>query len=109
MHPDYMTQAGQKANLTIIHREHYGQHYAITLNAWLQNMRKNWPTLEPKNNLDERFFKLHEFYFTFCEAVFRTGRCELTHFLFIKPKTSNNNIYDASFYYRNMIKNPNTC
>lgn len=107
LHPDYMTESAVNSGLVIIHRENYGKHYAITLNEWLHNMRRNWPNLKNKGNLDKRFYKLHEFYFTMCEAAFRAGRVELSHFLFVKPEYSNGRNYDATFYLRDTIKNPN--
>jgi cyclopropane-fatty-acyl-phospholipid synthase len=50
----------------------FGQHYARTLHAWLDNFRANKPRVEALG-FDERFQRMWEFYLAYCEAGFTAG------------------------------------
>jgi len=46
-------------------------HYAETLKAWRQRLRKHW--VEAARIYDERFCRMWDFYLASCEAAFRSG------------------------------------
>jgi hypothetical protein len=65
-----MARAG---DLRTIHLEDIGPHYATTLAAWRRRLYERWDDALAIG-LDERFLRLWEFYFVYCEGGFLERR-----------------------------------
>ena len=63
----------EKAGLKINELYEFGQSYAITLEHWLKRFNENKQEIQ-KQNKDERFMRIWEFYLAFCIAGFKSGR-----------------------------------
>jgi cyclopropane-fatty-acyl-phospholipid synthase len=51
----------------------FGQDYAVTLAQWGAQFQAAWDEIKPLG-FDERFRRLWQFYLSYCEAGFRSGR-----------------------------------
>ncbi len=58
----------------------FGQSYADTLKEWGQSFRNAWPEIE-QLGFDRPFRNLWEYYLSYCEAGFRTGRTDVGQFV----------------------------
>jgi len=67
------------AGLALDAMEQFGHDYAETLHRWLKSFRGAWDEIEPMG-FDERFRRMWEFYLSYCEAGFRTGRINVAQF-----------------------------
>lgn len=77
---DWITTSITKSGLSIIHAEFFGgQHYAETLKCWRQNMLSNKKYVID-NYSDELLYK-YEYYFSICEAAFRSNIMCVAHYL----------------------------
>lgn len=72
------------AGLTFESAHMFGQSYAKTLAAWADNFRSAWPSIEAMG-FDRPFRNLWEYYLSYCEAGFRTGRTDVGQFVLRKP------------------------
>jgi len=54
----------------------FGQDYGRTLAAWKKAFEADWPAIQSLG-FDDRFRRLWEFYLSYCEAGFRTGRTDV--------------------------------
>jgi cyclopropane-fatty-acyl-phospholipid synthase len=54
----------------------FGPDYAETLARWGEAFRASWGHIRPMG-FDERFKRLWQFYLSYCEAGFRTGRTDV--------------------------------
>ena len=59
--------------------ERFGEDYAETLNRWLHRFEDAWNEIRPMG-FDERFKRMWDFYLSYCEAGFRTGRIDVAQF-----------------------------
>jgi cyclopropane-fatty-acyl-phospholipid synthase len=67
--------------------ENYGHYYAPTLAAWQSNFEKNWDkirAIETRNQFDERFRRMFNYYFLSCQAGFETEHILLWHMVMSK-------------------------
>ena len=64
--------------------EAFGQDYAETLNRWLHRFNDAWDQIKPLG-FDTRFKRMWDFYLSYCEAGFRTGRIDVAQFALSKP------------------------
>ena len=62
----------------------FGQDYAETLNRWLHRFAEAWDEVRPMG-FDERFKRMWDFYLSYCEAGFRTGRIDVAQFALSRP------------------------
>ena len=62
--------------LTITDLHRFGQDYATTLGIWRRRFISNWLAIR-EQGFDERFFRLWDYYLTYCEAGFRLGRTDV--------------------------------
>jgi cyclopropane-fatty-acyl-phospholipid synthase len=67
------------AGLAFDGMEAFGLDYAETLNRWLHRFADAWDQVRPLG-FDERFRRMWDFYFAYCEAGFRTGRIDVAQF-----------------------------
>ena len=68
-----------RAGLRLDGMEAFAKDYAETLHRWLERFRSAWDEIRPMG-FDERFKRLWEFYLSYCEAGFRTGRIDVAQF-----------------------------
>ena len=63
--------------------EAFGLDYAETLNRWLHRFGDAWDEIRPLG-FDTRFKRMWDFYLSYCEAGFRTGRIDVAQFALSK-------------------------
>ncbi len=61
----------------------FGQDYARTLTDWRATFRNAWPQLTPLG-FDERFRRLWEYYFAYCEAGFRSENIDVRQIVYAR-------------------------
>ena len=61
----------------------FGLDYARTLDAWRERFRAVWHDLTPLG-FDERFRRLWEYYFAYCEAGFRSQNIDVRQIVYAK-------------------------
>ena len=66
-------------NLRLLNCNSYGTHYANTLIEWRKNFIKSWETIS-KQGFDPSFKKIWNFYFSYCEAGFKSKNIDLIQF-----------------------------
>jgi cyclopropane-fatty-acyl-phospholipid synthase len=77
------TLAGQRGMTRVANRI-FGQDYARTLRDWRVLFREAWPKLVPLG-FDERFRRLWEYYFAYCDAGFQSENIDVRQIVFAKP------------------------
>ncbi|MFM1960275.1 MAG: hypothetical protein RL588_1792 [Pseudomonadota bacterium] len=65
-----------QAGLAWSEPERFGPDYAVTLAAWKQRFGAAWDDIR-RLGFDERFRRIWDFYLSYCEAGFRTGRTQV--------------------------------
>ena len=66
----------KKKGLKITKHNSYGHHYCDTLKTWRKNFTSSWNKIS-QLGFDEKFKKLWNFYFTYCEAGFKSKNIDL--------------------------------
>ena len=69
----------KKTGLILKGYDSYGQHYSQTLSKWRQNFIGSWNNIS-KQGFDSSFKKIWDFYFSYCEAGFRSKNIDLIQF-----------------------------
>ncbi|QZO15494.1 SAM-dependent methyltransferase [Pseudoalteromonas piscicida] len=90
--PSVSEMSKQIVNSTdmVIHELHdIGLHYARTLYDWRVRFEKAWPSLDSKR-FDERFYRLWQFYFCYCEGAFKQRATSAVHLVARKPRYQSN-------------------
>ena len=77
--PERLDAAFEAADLRLAHREDFALDYARTLAEWHDNFMKVWPEVEALG-FDQRFKQMWRYYLAYCEAGFRTGSIDVSHF-----------------------------
>ncbi len=62
----------------------FGRDYAETLRIWNAAFQKEWPTIKTLG-YDERFKRMWELYFMYCESGFDVGTIDVIHAVIEKP------------------------
>jgi cyclopropane-fatty-acyl-phospholipid synthase len=77
--------ATRSSDLRLVHLEDFAPHYALTLRAWRRNF---WQSIDEVSRLgfDERFIRMWDYYFAYCEACFLERRVNVVQMLFAKPE-----------------------
>ena len=57
----------------------FGKSYAKTLNIWNKQFQKSWS--KSKHGFDDKFKRMWEFYFAYCETGFLSNSTDVSHFL----------------------------
>ena len=57
----------------------YGAHYSSTLKKWRENFTNSWGDIS-KQGFDQSFKKIWNFYFSYCEAGFKSKNIDLIQF-----------------------------
>ncbi len=79
-----MQQEAAAAGLTFETVERFGPSYATTLAAWRPLFRQHWPAIKDLG-FDERFRRMWEYYFTYCEVGFESGDIDVGIYRLTKP------------------------
>lgn len=82
--PSALKSQFEQAGLRFEKATMFGQNYAKTLREWSDNFRHAWPDIEPLG-FDRKFRNLWEYYLSYCEVGFRTGRTDVGQFVITKP------------------------
>ena len=69
----------KKTGLTLKSYNSYGTHYSHTLSRWRENFINSWYYIS-KQGFDNSFKKIWDFYFSYCEAGFRSKNIDLIQF-----------------------------
>jgi cyclopropane-fatty-acyl-phospholipid synthase len=72
-------------DLRLVHLDDMTPHYAETLRRWRARFIDRWPHIEAQG-FDERFRRLWEFYFCYCEGGFDEAVLGSVQLLFAKPR-----------------------
>lgn len=77
--------ATRSSDLRLVQLEDFAPHYALTLRAWRNNF---WQNIDQVRRLgfDERFIRMWDYYFAYCEACFLERRVNVVQMLFAKPE-----------------------
>ena len=75
--PAVLRQQVAQAGLTWADNLEFGLDYAETLRQWRERFRAAWPDIRTQG-FDERFRRMWEYYFSYCEAGFRSGNIDVT-------------------------------
>lgn len=81
--PGIMRDLGNEVGLGLKHERVFGWDYAATLAEWREHFRAAWPQLTGLG-FDERFRRMWEYYFAYCEAGFRSGNIDVRHLVYAK-------------------------
>lgn len=73
------------AGLQYESEEMFGLSYARTLNLWNKEFQRHWNDIQ-ELGFDRKFRNLWEYYLSYCEAGFSTGRTDVGQFLLSKPE-----------------------
>jgi len=84
--PSVSVLAGAAAptDLRLVHLDDMTPHYAETLRRWRHRFLENWDAIEALG-FDDRFRRLWEFYFCYCEGGFDEAVLGSVQLLFAKP------------------------
>ena len=69
----------KKTGLILKGYNSYGPHYSQTLSKWRENFIGSWNNIS-KQGFDSSFKKIWDFYFSYCEAGFRSKNIDLIQF-----------------------------
>jgi cyclopropane-fatty-acyl-phospholipid synthase len=81
--------------LSLIHSESFGMHYAETLAVWRSRFFQNLVAVR-RLGFDERFERMWDFYFGWCEGAFRERYINVAQLVFAKIGAQQNLIGDPS-------------
>jgi cyclopropane-fatty-acyl-phospholipid synthase len=65
-----------KSGLQLTEYNSYGIHYSNTLKKWRENFIHSWADIS-KQGFDRSFKKIWDFYFSYCEAGFKSKNIDL--------------------------------
>jgi len=69
----------EKSGLQLTAYNSYGIHYSNTLKKWRENFINSWGDIS-KQGFDQSFKKIWDFYFSYCEAGFKSKNIDLIQF-----------------------------
>ena len=79
----------------IYHLEEMSQHYVLTLRAWRERFWENIADVRALG-FDERFIRMWDYYFAYCEAAFAERQVNVVQVLLGKPEYRGPNLPGAS-------------
>jgi cyclopropane-fatty-acyl-phospholipid synthase len=80
-----LTGAAAPTDLRLVHFDDMTPHYAETLRRWRHRFLERWEAVADLG-FDDRFRRLWEFYFCYCEGGFDEAVLGSVQFLFAKPR-----------------------
>jgi cyclopropane-fatty-acyl-phospholipid synthase len=69
----------ERSGLQLTAYNSYGTHYSNTLKKWRENFISSWSDIS-KQGFDQSFKKIWDFYFSYCEAGFKSKNIDLIQF-----------------------------
>jgi cyclopropane-fatty-acyl-phospholipid synthase len=81
--PSALRAVAERAGLRIDAERVFGLDYADTLKEWRDRFRAAWPAIATQG-FDERFRRLWEYYFSYCEAGFRSTNIDVRQVVFAR-------------------------
>ena len=69
----------ERSGLQLTAYNSYGTHYSNTLKKWRENFINSWGDIS-KQGFDQSFKKIWDFYFSYCEAGFKSKNIDLIQF-----------------------------
>ncbi|WP_417492456.1 class I SAM-dependent methyltransferase [Maricaulis sp.] len=82
--PSALAREARRAGLEDLGADMFGEDYAETLHRWHVRFNAAWPQIG-ELGFDERFARIWRYYLAYCEAGFRSGRCDVGQFVYRKP------------------------
>ena len=82
--PSALGREAGRAGLEDIGTDMFGEDYADTLQRWHADFNAAWPQIR-ELGFDDRFARIWRYYLAYCEAGFRSGRCDVGQFVYRKP------------------------
>ncbi len=79
-----LTTAARRSGFSLAHEHDIGLHYGETLRRWRHNLANTRADLDALG-LDQRFARLWEFYFSYCEAAFEERYVRDVQLLYTAP------------------------
>ena len=76
-----LNQISEKSGLKIENYKLYGNHYSNTLQKWRESFLNSW-SLISRQGFDNSFKKMWDFYFSYCDAGFKSKNINLVQFSF---------------------------
>jgi len=74
-----LSQLSDKSGLKIESYKLYGSHYSNTLQKWRESFLNSWDTIS-RQGFDISFKKMWDFYFSYCDAGFKSKNINLIQF-----------------------------
>ena len=74
-----LNQLSEKSGLKIMNYELYGKHYSNTLQKWRESFLSSWDNIS-RQGFDASFKKMWDFYFSYCDAGFKSKNIDLIQF-----------------------------
>ena len=81
--PEVMAAMGEEHGVPLESDRSFGLDYAQTLEVWRHRFWKAWPSIVPLG-FDERFKRMWEFYFHYCEAGFKAASIDVRQMVFAR-------------------------
>lgn len=82
--PEILKSLADRCGLSLLSSRAFGYDYAMTLEEWRHRFWAAWDSVKPLG-FDERFKRMWEFYFHYCEAGFRAGSIDVRQIIYGKP------------------------
>jgi cyclopropane-fatty-acyl-phospholipid synthase len=79
------TAMSRASDMTTVHLEDFGAHYARTLAIWNQNLERNWQEARALG-LSEEFLRLWQFYFAYCAGGFAERHIGVAQIVHARPQ-----------------------
>ena len=76
---NYLNKLSNKSGLKIDSYQLYGQHYSNTLQKWKESFLSSWNSIS-QQGFDMNFKKKWDFYFSYCDAGFKSKNIDLVQF-----------------------------
>jgi len=80
---EILADFGKRFDLRQVSSRAFGYDYAATLEEWRHRFWASWPTIKPLG-FDERFKRMWEFYFHYCEAGFKADTIDVRQIVYQK-------------------------
>ena len=74
-----LNKSSDQSGLRINSYQLYGHHYSNTLQKWRESFLNSWDTIA-RQGFDMNFKKMWDFYFSYCEAGFKSKNIDLIQF-----------------------------
>ena len=75
----YLNKLSENSGLKIDRYHLYGSHYSNTLQKWRESFLNSWETIS-KQGFNTSFKKMWDFYFSYCDAGFKSKNIDLIQF-----------------------------